>query len=514
MRRRTFLVGLATGLAGCSAAPGRSTDTPTLTPVDPPSETPTRTPDDNGGDEDDDPPLWNASVVDLATGDRTLALAPPEVRAPDGAGVELVFEASATADHPARVTATLTNGNDWENTFRLREVPGFHDVNYTRLPYDGRPGDRETTLYLAPTSNHDLVDAEPSFERGPEGFWRETGERDAVPKLPSTVRLDPGESVTGEYVLLGHEDRRGFPTGTYEFGHGDASFRIAAWRSSAPGPGDDSRFSGRIVRPLPDAGSMAWYHTADETTPAYLQPSSERVEAPGRVAFTLVNHTREKLGGNPYRWGLYKLVDGEWFKIAPWMVPVPFSAVSPGGEFEYVLRTFHRDAVSCDGHDDGLARSVGHLGGGTYAFSAGFSRDNETHAALFELAAPPVEPALTGEATVTEEGTRTVVTMVEWDDGEHPPDARLVVRPVDASPERRFVSEQLMRQPYAALRNAMAVADSGQEVVVRTDEHRASRVVGHDAESVAFEYEGTVYEARVEHTVEDDATDEVETASG
>lgn len=490
MRRRAFLAALSAGLAGCSLGPS---ETPTLTPAPGVDATPTSTPTETPDDDDSLGGLGAASLVDLATGPRTLALSPPSWSGYDGAAVEARFVAPSTPDHPARLRATLTNDNDWSNTFRLDEVPPFMEINRADLP-ELHEEARESGLYLAPTADHDLVDTDPTVERGPEGYWRAT---DLPPKLPRTVRLSPDESIRGEYLLVGHPERRGFPTGTYRFGH-DGSFSIAAWHTREPGPRGASRFEGRDVPSLPGEAPTPWYHEAGTTTPVFLRPSTERLAAPGEVSFSLVNHSREALGGNPYDWTLYKLVDGSWYHVAPWAIPMPASAVPPGETWEYTLRAFH-ERFHGEGWDEG--QTVSRLGGGTYAFEAGFAPDGSaTPAALFDLVAPEVTAAPPEGPTVERSGKRVTVTDDRWSDGEHPPSATLTVeRAPDAEADHRVIPEQLYHRPHDALRRVLPYFEDGVErVVLRTDEHLAERAFENGTRT--FSYEGTTYGATVERS--------------
>lgn len=267
MRRRQFLAvaGVALG-AGCSGLVPTddrgSTETATAVPVTEPGETtPTDSPADDGTR-----PFDGRQVVVLETGPRTLALQgfgvgsdgrAVSLNTPDGGRLAVGFTEPATDDGPAVLRATLVNGNDWENTFRLREFPPFDETTHSRLRrrgldrrFDERiPSDVETGLYLAPAADHDLVDEESAARRGPERYWQTP---DVLPKLPPTVTLAPGESVVGDYYVLGHEDRTGFPTGTYRFGGRESGLALTAWETGAPGPTNDSRFSDPVP-PLPDA---------------------------------------------------------------------------------------------------------------------------------------------------------------------------------------------------------------------------------------------------------------------
>lgn len=497
MRRRAFLsattAGLA-GLAGCSLPTGGD-PTETLSPVEPPSVSPTPTPDGND-DGDGNLGLGDAELAALETGPRTLAMS-PHWGGPDGATLTATFVATATPDHPARIRATLTNENDWANTFELREVPPFAPLTHAALANDG---ERETTLYLAPTSNHDLVEADPMVERGPEGYWRTT---DVPRELPATLGLSAGESVTGEYVLVGHWERAGFPTGTYRFGN-EGDFGIDAWHTERPGPTEPSWFTSVDVPSLPgrdeEERPTEWYHEADASTPVFLRPSAERPEAPAGVRFSLVNHSREPLTGNPYDWGLYKLADIAWRRIEPWAIPLPAGAVPPGDTWTYTLRLFHgRYHVTYEDHRGSERHTVGMLGGGTYAFEAGFARENHGEpAALFQLDAPRLAVSPPPELSVEREEDRVVVTDDAWGDGQHSPDARLAVARADGA-DRRVLPEQLYHGPLEALRSVLPFFEPGvSTVVLRTDVQTARNVLDPDAGGRRFRYDGEAFAATVD----------------
>lgn len=158
----------------------------------------------------------------------------------------------------------------------------------------------DAALLLAPTPDHGWgVDVDYAPERD-GGCWR-AGRTPPIPALIHFVKLAPGESVSGRYHLLDAPGNDGcIPTGRYVFtaDHG-GQLVLAAWDRSAPGPDRRSALADREVPALPD-GSTRWYHEADARRPVYLEPDRERIELPGTVTFTLVNHSRERLGdGRP-----------------------------------------------------------------------------------------------------------------------------------------------------------------------------------------------------------------------
>lgn len=496
MNRRSFLaIAGSSLLAGCTTQLNTEQSNSTTT-----EQTPSLTETTTESDQSDSP-FGSLPLVELETGPRAVSASTPYVRR-GGPGVSVEFASTATADHPATVRATLRNHNDWKDTFRLSDVPGFHDVNSTRLRPSGfdrhfeddsgldRP---ESTLYLAPTENHDLVDEESPKERGPDGYWRAT---EVPTKLPSTVTLDAGESISGEYHVLGHWERTGFPTGSYSFGYSDDALVLNVWNTDQPGPDNSWEFE-RSVPSLADERDTPWFHDATSESTVYLEPSADRAEPPAELAFRLVNHSREPLSGNPYDWGLYKLAGGEWHLVEPWAIPMPASAVSPGDSYNYLLYAFHGEGFDVGNCDADRAVTVDRLGGGTYAFQSGFSANERAEpAAIFEFDAPALDVSYTDDATVNEDGDRVTVTLPEWDDDEHPANATLAVEPAyDATTDESYVAEQVVRRRFRALQNALAAIADAKRVTVRADKHAVENVVGYDRETMTFSYDGATYRA-------------------
>ncbi len=467
-----------------------------MTPADVPGGNGTN--DGDGPNGEVTPPPGDWTVVDLRTVRRTLALPTPWYAA-DDAEVRVWFAGTATADHPATIRATLTNRMQGPNTIALRDLPPFGDP-YSAPPDAGIDRPYRDALAFAPTERTDLAEAIPGVERTAEGYWRlpETGTW-----LPETLELGSGETVAGEFVLVRHPEARGYPTGCYEWRSGETRFTVAAWDTGAPGPDETSRFAGESVPSLPDASSVAWFHEAGGTTPAFLEPSAERVEAPARVGFTLYNHSGDEMGGNRHDWRLFKLVDGEWFHVVPWAIPVPYTTLPPGGTEEWTIRAFSGRAAPCD---DGI--DVGYLGGGRYAFRVALSRESDgesdddgegVHAALFDLDAPAIEVTPTDDVRAARDGERVVVTSPRHRaEGEHRRPATLTLTRTDADADERLVPEQVMRRRLRGLRNALAGVEAGVEtVVLRTDERTAERAVDYDADSRTVEFEGDTYRVTV-----------------
>ncbi|WP_424002555.1 hypothetical protein ACOZ4I_02125 [Haloarcula salina] len=488
MRRRALLAALSTGaagLAGCSfggdgaddATPATETDTPTHSQPLTGTET-GRRPDEPP--RPDDPRL----VVDLETGPRTYALS-PYIEASDGGRVALWFDRTATADHPARLRGWLLNGNDFENTFRVDRLPAVGRVHGSQP--DGY--DHEASLHLAPTDGNALAATVPEVVRDESGYWRVA---DVGPWMPETRRLAPGEWVRLEYAVVGESGMPGRPTGTYEFGE-DAT--LSVWDTTSPGPEAESRFAGRSPPALPGDGRVQWYHEADAETAAFVRPSTERLALDGRVDFEMVNHSREGLQCG--HWDLYKLVDGQWFHVAPRVHTAECGLLPAGGREEWSLRAFNGDPVACDdGLRGGLTR--GYLGGGEYAVVAGYGHQTRESAALVELVGEQVTVRPPESVTSERDGSTVTVTTERFGDGERPPDASFTVREADGGGER-LVAEQLMGSgrfgPHGhGLRAALPFFSNGVDrVVVRTDEYGVSEVLGADDGERRFSFRGRSY---------------------
>lgn len=511
MRRRAFLAAFAAGtasMAGCSAVgvPGnpatRGTETAAITPAPRPTKSPTLEP--SPMTETAPPPAWaecldeqgSASIIDLETIPRTYALVPTRYRSDDGAGIRMAFAATETPEHPARLVASLHNANPFENTFRLDWTPPFGRLHSQQPHPPGEPHPRREhtyrdTLRFAPTENHELVEDPPRVERDDDGLWRMGN----VPfEWPDTVRLDPGETVYGEYYVVGHleGDGNGRPTGIYEFSRGqEGSIQIAVWDAEHPGPTGRSRFAGQSV-PEPRE-SIAWYHDAGPETPSYVEPSTERAELPEAIDFTFVNHDREETSCG--HWYLYKRFDGQWFDLGPYVRNLACRVMQPGGAKRWTLHAYHGEALPARG-----VHVYDHLGGGRYAAVAGYGHATSHSGAMVELVGDPVGIVPSDDVTVERSSGTVTVTEPQWDDGEHPPSATLTVTRADDA-EESLIAEQVMRDWYRGLRNTLAFFDDDvDEVVLRTDEHLAERTVGYDSDVFEFRLvdRGQAFEARID----------------
>ncbi|WP_081661660.1 hypothetical protein [Halopiger djelfimassiliensis] len=423
------------------------------------------------------------TVVDFETAPLSAAVVGGRFSTADGLRLEIDLAAPATNDSPARLTAVIENGRPFAQTFRPRRLVVLDDPPLSR-------DDEGGIVYLVPTADHDLVETAPAVDRDADGRWRVASVRDEW--FPETITLEGEQRLALEYSLVGHHDRDEPPigSGTYRFSRRGDGFSIAIWPTDEPGPTAPSRFADAAVPSIPDS-ETAWYHDAGPTTEVSLRPDVESVTAPGAVEFDLVNRAREPMVGNPYRWRLYKLVDGKWFPVEPWGWPLPAGSITPGEIDETELHLYHGEPIPVDG-----VRTVGHLGGGRYAYTVGYSLDDETHAAMLDLEAPTLSIAPESEASVEREGETIVVRLPNHDDARRPA-TFTVTRTDGADGDKRLIEEQLSRRPFRAFRNTLPFFENGvTEVRLQTDRSTALGPVGYDDGGTrTVTYGGTAFEA-------------------
>ncbi|MFC7199318.1 hypothetical protein [Halospeciosus flavus] len=538
--RRALLAALAAGsssLSGCASlfdlfaggpsgegprsndGPGRTTR-PAETTVHP-------TPDDPPADgEWPDPPTDERhrthSVTTLEPAGRTLSLfdttfsVREQSRGPfrDGdrggrVAVAAAFVRSATDEHPALLRVTLRA--DWRPAFG----PDTRTLDLGRVPlFDGH----EFGPYvLAPTANHDLVDADdvPEDERGPNGGWRLKWAPDSW--LPTRVDVARRERIHGEYrVLRGILDTAPLETFRTPLAspnggdwNGDPLLSLVSWETGAPGPDGRSRFHGQSVDPLPGSMETVWYHDLDPTASLFLRPATERADLPARLRFSLVNHSLSTLR-LPGTLAVHKRHAEAWYPIAPWgpsrWVTPAFVSGTPPGDVHQVERAVFAD----EGFATGIP-STTYLGAGTYAFSLeigddgdeganaddavtkGESVPNRRVAALVELTGETVSVVpQTGVSTTREGSTVTVRTQVAGTDTV----TAVVERADDA--DRVVLAEQVMHGENDVLRNSLPFFEPGVERVrvVTTPGVVATAVGGKPP--ARFRYRGSAFSLSVE----------------
>jgi len=519
MRRRALLAVLgSTAAAGCAGRFGESTTTNRTTettdesaatatePTD--AGTESTTTDDGAGDSDGatdsdgpEPPedQLSTDLLDLETAPKTYCI-PRTGQFVDGrVWFQMQFARTADASSPAVVRAWAVNESDHEQVVDLSALPGFGRTE-SDLPHAiGRPRERftqhwETRLFLVPTDANPLVEDAPSVERGDDGRWRATRMDDWTVERAT---LDAGAYAFGEYHVVAHPDReRPFPTSAvYEFHAGDAEFQLTTWRTGEPGPTDESRFAGERVPSLRGDATRSWYHDADESTGVFVEPDVERGTLPEQVEAVAVN--RSRTDAQCGHWNLYKLVDGEWFHVTPYIHTSDCRSLAPGTGKRYVLNAYHGEALP-DPSYYGPGGSVGWLGGGTYAVVAGYGADTDESAALVELQGPSRSIVATEDASASRDGdVVTVATDAHAAERESTEPAVLSLqRASDGSDTRRLIAEQVMRDRYRVLRNALAFYDGDvTRVDVETNDRHAERATGYDDRTVAFRFRGEPFEA-------------------
>lgn len=385
------------------------------------------------------------------------------------------FVSEPDADGPALVEATVTNTSEFERVISPRE---FHPLDradsarpegYADVEPAGTTS--EYRRYLIPTADHDFAKTEPAFERDSSGIWR----RQTSPYLtvPENIRLEPGESLFGQWAFVGNEEGTDLPipTGTYSFGlHGGPTIRV--WPKSTPGPVEESVHEGHNPPPLPRDADTAWFHEAGPETDIYLHPSQETGPLPMRIEFTLVNHTPETLSGNFSNWALYKLHDGEWHKIAPLAIHHPLHFV-PGGEMHtQTLKVFNHHSYN---------GGTPYLGPGLYAYRTGISDGERTFAVLLEFEGDPVEVTPEPGLTVERDGATVEATQPESESDPERRQTLVTVERVETdTADAVLLPEQVMRPERTALRNAIGLLESDIETV--QFETRASGIWSSDFE--------------------------------
>lgn len=504
MDRRTFLTTVAAGtavVAGCSSlglfgetsptdtSSATDRDVATLEPItSTETVTPSAPPDWATILESEDFPRM-ASVVQLETLPRTYALSPTSYRTRDGAAVRLAFTRTATDQQPARVVASFSNGNPYENTFdlRRRKTPPFGNPSSDRPRAPDKDHSHHAEfgdeLVFVPTDRHELVDgAEVTYHE--DGTWRST--KTFASRFPERLTLDADETVYGEYVVVGLAQGigNGRPTGIYEFIRGDRPhLQISVWNTERPGPDETSTFEGLSVPSVADRDSMEWFHDADSTTASYVTPSVEQTAVPDRIEFTFVNHSTEATSCG--HWNFYKLHEGRWYHLGPYVHTSDCRVLPAGGVEDWTVDAFHSEGFETD------AERFGHLGGGTYAVVAGYGHATKYSGAIVTLEAPPVTIEPTDGVDHERSDTTVTVTSPAWEEKAESR-ATLTVTATDAA-DRLLLPEQVMTTQgtlgritrYRGLRNTLPFfTEFVDEVRLRTSELVAEDVVGYDADSV------------------------------
>lgn len=479
MRRRALLgsVGAVFG-AGCTGILNRGPDGPPPTddPTDAAPTTRTDGPDEPMGE------LLEQRVTTLPAITRTYALTGVRTRTAAGVLAAVGVTGRSTTENPPQVAATVRNGTEQERVVDLRGLPGFGQLGSS--PPRTATGDKrefgsfDDGLVLAPRAGHALTDETPAVRRDDEGHWRLAG--DLGDPLPDRIALAPGETVTGEYALVGRSGGSGRPVGIYAFGDDGDALAVTVWNTENPGPSELSRFAGQSVPAFDpsypfragrgEPTDVGWYHEADAGTPVYVRPASERTDAPTPSAATVVNHSRETLSCGGVT--VAKVVDGRWFALGTPTTSDVCRRLPPGATETYTPAEAYPKP----------------FGAGRYGIVVGYGATTPATGALFDVRGDPLSLPLTEDATASRDGgVVTVETEFAGGTAESDP-ATLALRPAETATDGRVVAEQLYGSRYRAARNAIAAAADGVEAVrVRTDDRRVERVLrGAPARSVRY----------------------------
>lgn len=485
--RRGFLglLGVA-ALAGCSRRQGaESGSDSTLTPVPLPDST--ATPRDGkvaSQDRVDARALeapWQerTAVTTLSPAGLTVAFHPRPTAVPElfGGGD---FGRPGTAEDPARLDLWVLNR-------------GEEAVSVQYGPVTGRlvtpQGDARAFLVppRAPEADEDEDEGSQRDRFRFDGYWRgrPRSGRDR------TLRIEPGEPETLEYLLVAEPEGPAIPVGTYVFETAfDWTFTLGVWRTDAPGPETTSRLAGTDVPGLPADGPTEWFHEADRTTAVYLRPSAERVSlagGPATLCVALFNHSSTALVGNPLAYELLKLHEGSWYHVVPEQLPAPGGNLPPGATLEKRFDLRHGSPTD---RDDAVP--VGHLGGGRYAVRFGMHRpgDPRQYAALLDADAPELALSPSPELRVAGRDSARETAWLHPDDRLF--DAFVAATRTDEPADRALVAEQVMHEPV--LRNTLSLFEPGVETVeLYTRDHVADRLL-RPGETLRVSLRGTIYE--------------------
>lgn len=271
-------------------------------------------------------------------------------------------------------------------------------------------------------------------------------------------------------------------------------------------PADETEFEGIVNGDVDRVVTTAAFDP--DEAPIYLHRSPAESDLPADVTFALENGSGEGFQFGPYHTVVWKIVDGEWYHVAPQVWEDLAAVIDPGDVYDWSFALTEEDPVAAG--ISGRSRVDG-LGGGEYVFTidgwlpttAGSRRFG--FAAFFDLHGDPVALTPTPDAYATRDGETVYVTTDRLKEGERTR-AEFVVerlspeeaRSVDDEP---FIAEQLLRpRRYATgnlLRNGLAHSEDGVEVVRQRGWSDASPPFGL-VEHVYPEYEGDTYRVSVE----------------
>ncbi|WP_267642988.1 hypothetical protein [Haloarchaeobius amylolyticus] len=242
---------------------------------------------------------------------------------------------------------------------------------------------------------------------------------------------------------------------------------------------------------------VCWPAMAD--SPLVLSASGDSLSLPtGDLAFTLRNDTETTFTTNFYDWRVRKRVDGEWYSVAPRRIPVPAMMVDPAQSHTWTLTVDNADTSALAFTEGTADVTVGGLGGGEYAFTAGGwfeSTDHEHQTALaarFSIEGPAVELEPSEKVTGTTRDGDVVTVDRDLESGYNGRTCEYrVTRVESAADPYEFITEQVLRMRN--LRDALAFFESGVETVRFVEENGAYPPFGID-EARHVAYDGQTYE--------------------
>lgn len=251
--------------------------------------------------------------------------------------------------------------------------------------------------------------------------------------------------------------------------------------TNSTGPESDSEFSGMSIPDLPSNDGVTWYHKADETTQAFVRPSTERAELPTQIEFTFLNRSQESTscGG----WDLYKLQEDQWFHIGPYAHDGICENLSAGESETWTIE------AAADEIDTNHENHYPYLGGGHYAAVVGYGHTTSKSAALIKFDAPTISVEPTDDVTSETDGDTVTVTAEEWQTESDDGDRGIVTLERAQTADRRMIAEQVMQN--RGYRNLLAHMSSDvEQVVLRTNKQTAGKF---DAETRRFQYANQAY---------------------
>jgi len=246
--------------------------------------------------------------------------------------------------------------------------------------------------------------------------------------------------------------------------------------------------------------------------PAYLEPSAASFSPGTPVSFTLHNTSERALNTNFYNWRVHKQVDGEWYSVAPRFVNQPLMRVPPGGDHTWTL-TVDNSGVESGKPVRGVSATedieIAGLGGGHYALRARgwFDTADHEHAAVFaatvDLDAPTLRLTPTDAIQGTEQDGQTLIAESDRgnpDDEDFRRGAFVVDALDDAEPDRRLITEQLLRRPR--LRDTVALALDREVTTVRLVEYDGTYPLFGVREPYSFAYQDETFRVSTEDLAE------------